>query len=180
MKRFVAPGAGLRDRRARCVALLRVGLAAALCGIGGARAVGAQSVHDAKTRPAADTTLRSQLQEACAAVWVAWSRNDQVKLRQLTPPGMIVVVAGDFPRQDREQFLASAESFADHHGRVVLLELSETNAQPAGDGAVLYARYAVTYEYDGHRMTNGGRATVAFIRRNGTWQGVEWHLDSGR
>jgi hypothetical protein len=61
---------------------------------------------------------------------------------------------------------------------MVYLELSETDAQPQGNFAVLYARYTVTFEYEGHRQTSEGRLTVTFAHRGGIWQSVAWHLDS--
>jgi uncharacterized protein (TIGR02246 family) len=159
--------------------LFRVALVGAIVAIGSGSARRVQDAPRPTRTPPGDSSLRSQLQQAAGAVWLAWARNDQAMLLKLTPPDLIVVFPGSHGRQGRAEFLEAAESFAAHNGRLILLELSKTDAEGHGDVAILYAWYTVTYEYDGQRATTAGRATITFVRRNGAWQSVQWHLDSG-
>jgi ketosteroid isomerase-like protein len=170
----------LLPRRSALRVALFIGFAGALVTGSAPRSAGAQA--PARAIAAAltdgDSSLSVDLQHACAAVWVAWARNDQALLRELVPPDILVVAAGNTQLTDRAQFLAAARNFSQHHGHLIYLELADPDAQPQGNFAVLYARYTATYEYDGQRNTAEGRATVTFARRGGKWQSVAWHLDS--
>jgi ketosteroid isomerase-like protein len=48
-----------------------------------------------------------------------------------------------------------------------------------GDTAILYSQFLYQTEANGNRSTSSGRATEVFVRRNGKWVNVGWHLDSG-
>lgn len=169
-----------RGWRLAMTRLARVGLICALSAATTGRTVGAQNVPEAAI-PSVDAAVRTQLQQACAAVWLAWGRNDQAMLRQITPPNIVTVLTpGDVVWGDRAQFIAAAQAFAAHHGHIVLLEFTTADVQLIDDAAVLYSRYIFTFDYEGRRQTVVGRLSMVFIRRDGVWQGVSWHLDASK
>jgi ketosteroid isomerase-like protein len=126
------------------------------------------------------TTDRQQLLIARESVWRSFYSNDAEKLRALVPPDLIAINPGDPNWQSRNQFIASAQDFANHHGRLISLEFPKTEIQRFGDTAILFSLYMVDFEYDGKPQSLSGRTSEIFHRENGAWINTSWHIDSGK
>jgi hypothetical protein len=59
----------------------------------------------------------------------------------------------------------------------VRMMFPETQAQRFGDVVVLYGRFEVVFQSGGADRTRRGRLTEIFVRRDGKWLHLGWHLD---
>jgi len=59
----------------------------------------------------------------------------------------------------------------------VRMMFPETQAQRFGDVVVLYGRFEVVFQSGGAERTRRGRLTEIFVRRDGKWLHLGWHLD---
>jgi len=133
----------------------------------------------AKDAPRDDGRLARLLPDR-DAIWQAWFSNDSTRLEQLLPQDIVAINNGDTTWQDRAAVLAAADAFAKSGGKLVRLTFPRTEQQVFGDVAILYSRYELELELNGRRIAQSGRVTEVFVWRNGVWQNVGWHLDSGR
>ncbi len=124
--------------------------------------------------------LRTELLAARDSIWYAWFYNDRTRLNALLPQDAIAINNGDTTWQDRTAVLASAEQFAHAGAKLIRVGFPRTEFQVYEDVAILYSTFELEMEQSGKRMTQRGRATEIFVRRNGRWQNAGWHLDSGR
>ncbi len=138
------------------------------------------SIHAQANASAISPSDRQQLLAAREAVWRGWYRNDARTLRELVPPNVIAINPGDPNWQSRDQFIASAQDFANHHGRLLSLEFPKTEIQQFGDTAILFSLYTVHFEFDGKPQTLSGRTSEIFHREHGVWINTSWHIDSGK
>lgn len=122
---------------------------------------------------------KRDLLEAREAVWRAFFANDRAKLEPLLPPELIAINAGEEKWDRREDVFSAAREFVEHGGKLVRLEFPETEIQVYGYTAFLYSKYVYEIDFGGKQSTQTGRATEAFVLRNGKWLNTGWHLDSG-
>ena len=62
------------------------------------------------------------------------------------------------------------------------LAATTVTAWPAAlpeDRAILYTLYEMDLEVGGETVTESGRGTEIFVRRDGEWVNSGWHLDAG-
>jgi ketosteroid isomerase-like protein len=130
------------------------------------------------TGSAASPDERSQLLTVREAVWRSWFANDVRTLRQLVPPGTIVISAGEPQWKHQTEVLQSAVQFQADGGRLVRLEFPRTEIQRFGDVAILYSEYTVETEMKGKRSVSSGRATEVFVLHDGQWTNPGWHTDA--
>jgi hypothetical protein len=121
---------------------------------------------------------RAQLLKVREAVWRSWSANDASILRELVPPGTIVISAGEPQWKHQSEVLQSAVDFQAQGGRLVRLEFPRTEIQRFGEVAILYSQYLVETEMKGKRSVSAGRATEVFVLRHGQWTNPGWHTDA--
>ncbi|HXZ10824.1 MAG TPA: nuclear transport factor 2 family protein [Candidatus Sulfotelmatobacter sp.] len=121
---------------------------------------------------------KQELLAAREAVWRAWFANDAARLTELIAPELIAIEVGE-KWQSRDDELAAAKDFAARGGKLVRLEFPETEIQAYGATAILYTKFKLETEADGKQSSLSGRATEMFVRRQGKWVNVGWHLDSG-
>ena len=121
---------------------------------------------------------RGQLLKVREAVWRSWFANDVSTLRELVPPGTIVISAGEPQWKHQSEVLQSAVDFQAHGGRLVRLEFPRTEIQHFGDVAILYSQYIVETEMKGKHSVDAGRATEVFVLQNGQWTNPGWHTDA--
>jgi hypothetical protein len=121
---------------------------------------------------------RGQLLKVREAVWRSWFANDASTLRELVPPGTIVISAGEPLWKDQSEVLQSAVDFQAQGGKLVRLEFPHTEIQRFGEVAILYSKYIVETEMKGKRSVSAGRATEVFVLRNGQWTNPGWHTDA--
>jgi hypothetical protein len=86
---------------------------------------------------AADPDERAQLLTVREAVWRSWFANDVSTLKQLVPPGTIVISAGEPQWKHQAEVLQSAVQFQADGGKLVRLEFPRTETQRFGDVAIL-------------------------------------------
>ena len=121
---------------------------------------------------------RGQLLKVREAVWRAWFANDAQALRDLVPPGTIVISAGEPEWKHQAEVLQSAVDFQAQGGKLIRLEFPRTEIQRFGDVAILYSAYIVETEMKGKRSVNSGRATEVFVLHDGHWTNPGWHTDA--
>ena len=121
---------------------------------------------------------RGQLLKAREAVWRSWFANDASTLRELVPPGTIVISSGEPQWKYQSEVLQSAVDFQAQGGRLVRLEFPRTEIQRFGEVAILYSKYIVETEMKGKRTVSSGRATEVFVLHNGQWTNPGWHTDA--
>jgi ketosteroid isomerase-like protein len=121
---------------------------------------------------------RGQLLKVREAVWRSWFANEVNTLRQLVPPGTIVISAGEPQWKHQSEVLQSAVDFQAQGGSLVRLEFPRTEIQRFGDVAILYSQYIVETEMKGKRSVSAGRATEVFVLHNGQWTNPGWHTDA--
>jgi len=121
---------------------------------------------------------RGQLLKVREAVWRSWFANDVSTLRELVPPGTIVISAGEPDWKHQSEVLQSAVDFQAQGGRLVRLEFPRTEIQRFGEVAILYSQYIVETEMKGKRSISAGRATEVFVLNNGQWINPGWHTDA--
>jgi hypothetical protein len=127
---------------------------------------------------AANPDDRGQLLKVREAVWRSWFANDASTLRELVPPGTIVISAGEPDWKYQSQVLQSAVDFQTQGGKLVRLEFPRTEIQRFGEVAILYSKYIVETEMKGKRSVSSGRATEVFVLQNGQWTNPGWHTDA--
>lgn len=121
---------------------------------------------------------REQLLRVREEVWRSWFANDASTLRELVPPGTIVISSGEPEWKHQPEVLQSAVDFQAQGGKLVRLEFPRTEIQRFGDVAILYSKYIVETEMKGKRSVSAGRATEVFVLHNGQWTNPGWHTDS--
>jgi len=62
---------------------------------------------------------------------------------------------------------------------LVSIEFPRTDIQVYGNVAIIYTTYRYELDVKGVRSTTSGQATEMFVRRNGAFVNVGWHLDKG-
>jgi hypothetical protein len=127
---------------------------------------------------AEDSDERGQLLKVREAVWRDWFANDAQALRDLVPPGTIVISSGEAQWKHQAEVLQSAVDFQAQGGKLIRLEFPRTEIQRFGDVAILYSAYIVETEMKGKRSVSSGRATEVFVLHDGHWTNPGWHTDA--
>jgi ketosteroid isomerase-like protein len=136
------------------------------------------SFAQAQTTPA--PAERKELLGVRQLVWESYFLNDQAKLRELIGNDFITMNPADQHWQNRDEFLAGANAFAEHQGKLVSLSFPRTEIQDFGDVAILYSLVQITMESQGKRESLSCRSTEIFQKRNGGWVNTGAHVDSGQ
>jgi hypothetical protein len=124
------------------------------------------------------TDQEDGLLKARETLWRSWFANDASTLRELVPPGTIVISSGEPEWKHQSEVLQSAVDFQAQGGRLVRLEFPRTEIQRFGEVAILYSKYIVETEMKGKRSVSSGRATEVFVLQNGRWTNPGWHTDA--
>jgi len=111
-------------------------------------------------------------------VWRAWFAGDTRTLKQLVPPGTIVMSGGEEKWKDQAYVLRTAAEFQASGGKLVRLEFPRTEVQHFGDVAIVWSTYVLETEVDGKRSSSSGRATEIFVRQHDHWTNPGWHTES--
>lgn len=144
-----------------------------LCGI----ALLAAGVSASGSHVAANAAIDPEVLAAREAAWRAFYGGDVKALGDLLPEEFIGVAMNDAPFADRAETLDGARAFHERGGRLVRLAFPETRGQRFGDVVVLYGRYEAVIQSGGVEITQKGRLTEMFVRRDGKWWHPGWHLD---
>ena len=84
-------------------------------------------------------------------MWDSYFNNDQGQLKRLIGEDFLTINPGEEHLQDKAEFLAGAQSFLKHQGKLVSLIVPKTEIQEFGGVAVLYSTVRITMESGGKR-----------------------------
>jgi len=113
-------------------------------------------------------------------VWDSYFNNDQGQLKRLIGEDFLTINPGEEHWQDKAEFIAGAQGFAEHQGKLVSLTFPKTEIQEFGDVAIIYSIVQITMESGGKRESLNCRSTEVFQKREGQWVNTGAHVDSGR
>jgi ketosteroid isomerase-like protein len=127
-----------------------------------------------------DDAERDEILKVRQLVWDSYFANDQTQLNRLIGEDFLTINPGEEHWQKRNEFLAGAQAFAQHHGKLVSLAFPRIEVQKFGDVAVLYSLVRITMESDSGRESLNCRSTEIFEKRRGQWVNAGAHVDSGQ
>jgi ketosteroid isomerase-like protein len=138
------------------------------------------STVSAQTHTKPTESERKELLTVRRLVWDSYFNNDRSQLNRLIGEDFLTINPGEEHWQDKAEFLAGAQGFAEHQGKLVSLTFPRTEIQEFGDVAVLYSIVQITMESGGKRESLNCRSTEVFQKREGQWVNTGAHVDSGR
>ena len=124
--------------------------------------------------------VRQELLKVRQKIWESYFHNDQTELQQSIGSDFLTINPGEEHWQNRDEFLAGAEAFVRHNGKLVRLTFPKTEIQDFGDVAVLYSLVVITMETDGKQESLHCRSTEVFQKRQENWVNTGAHVDSGQ
>jgi len=128
---------------------------------------------------ATDQTCK-ELLEARDTAWRSFFEDDPVAaIEKILGPEVIAIQENGERWQNREQLIAMAKAMKAQNVKLLHLEFPRTQIQLFGDTAILYYTYIFKTGNDKLSGTEAGRGTEVFVRRDGRWIDVGWHLDNG-
>lgn len=122
---------------------------------------------------------RAALYAAREAAWRAYFSNDPGQLERLLGPELVAVQQHQEAWVDRGRLTRLARFTRNAEVTIKRLEFPRTEVQVFGDVAILYYTYIFETASARASTTDSGRATEIFVRREGRWVVVGWHLDNG-
>jgi hypothetical protein len=147
-----------------------------LSAIGGAWCVWASEPQ----RSVSDQT-RIELFEARDAAWRSFFQGDPATAIEKTiSPDVIAIQENEEKWDNRAHLIAMAKGMQSQEIKLIRLEFPRTEVQVFNDTAILY--YTYIFETGIERGVSGvdaGRGTEVFVRKEGHWLDVGWHLDNG-
>jgi hypothetical protein len=152
-----------------------LGIAALTLGVGLLRAgdsVGAQG-------SAPTEEIRKELLEARSTAWRAFFQKDLTVLEQILAPELIAIQEQVERWDNRASLLKMAQSMKERGVQLTRLEFPRTEIQLFSNTAILYYTYVMEQRLGDQAVVDSGRGTEIFIRRDGKWVDVGWHLDQG-
>jgi hypothetical protein len=111
------------------------------------------------------------------SVWRAWFDGDVEKLKDLVPPGTIVMSGGEKEWKHQKEVLRSAAAFHARGGKLLRLEFPRTEVQHFGNVAVIWSTYQLETEIAGKTSLRSSRVTEIFVYQRGHWTNPGWHAD---
>ena len=141
----------------------------------------AASAAEALRAPATPVTeqVRKELLAARDTAWRSFFQQDPTEMERILAPEVIAIQESGERWQDRTRLLALAKGMKAQNVKLLRLEFPHTEIQLFGDVAILYYTYIFATGNEQASGTLGGRGTEVFVRRDGRWVDVGWHLDNG-
>jgi uncharacterized protein DUF4440 len=128
----------------------------------------------------ADDAVRAELLAARDTAWRAFfEKGGAAKLETILAPELVAIQESAERWEDRPRLLAMAKAIEKQGVQILRLEFPRTEMQIFGDTAILYYTYLFETGVPGNSVTDEGRGTEVFVRRDGRWLDVGWHLDNG-
>ena len=118
-----------------------------------------------------------ELSRAQRSVWEAWYAGDTAQVRALTPD-LVAIGSHNDGFGDQENIVRASARFHAGGGRLLDLGFTDLHVRRYGDVAVIYSHYHLTIFTGRDTVSDAGRATEIFVRRQGRWLNPGWHLDS--
>lgn len=132
------------------------------------------------TPRAGDVKLRQELIDAREAAWRAFYRKDPASLERVLGPELVAIQEAQEKWERRNDMIAVAKAIDRAGVELLRLEFPRTEIQVFGDVAILYYTYVFSTGIPGKPAgVDAGRGTEVFVRRDGRWVDVGWHLDNG-
>jgi hypothetical protein len=123
--------------------------------------------------------IRKELLEARSTAWRAFFQKDLTVLEQILAPELIAIQEQVERWDNRASLLKMAQSMKDRGVQLTRLEFPRTEIQLFGNTAILYYTYLMEQKLGDQAAVDTGRGTEIFVRRDGKWVDVGWHLDQG-
>jgi hypothetical protein len=123
--------------------------------------------------------VRQELLEARETAWRSFFQEDLSVIESILAPELIAIQESSEPWADREGLISIAKSMGERGVQLTRLEFPRTEIQLFGDTAILYYMYIMEQRLGDRVAVHAGRGTEIFVRRNGKWVDVGWHLDNG-
>jgi Domain of unknown function (DUF4440) len=122
---------------------------------------------------------RKELLDARETAWRSFFQKDPGLVERILAPELIAIQENSDRWDNRTGLIALAKAMNEQGVQLLRLEFPRTEIQLFGDTAILYYTYIFETGLKGKSVVDGGRGTEIFVRRNGKWVDVGWHLDNG-
>jgi hypothetical protein len=123
--------------------------------------------------------VRKQLLDARTTAWQSFFRKDIAVVERILAPELIAIQQNSERWDNRARLIAIAKAIHEQGVQLLRLEFPHTEIQLFGDVAILYYTYIFETGLNGKSEVDAGRGTEIFVRRDGNWIDVGWHLDNG-
>jgi len=123
--------------------------------------------------------MRKELLDARETAWRSFFQKDRDVVERILAPELIAIQQNSDHWDNRTGLIALAKAMNEQGVRLLRLEFPRTEIQLFGDTAILYYTYVFETGLKGKSVVDGGRGTEIFVRRDGKWVDVGWHLDNG-
>ncbi len=123
--------------------------------------------------------VRRELLDARDTAWRSFFQKDLTVVEKILAPELIAIQQNSDKWDDRTHLIALAKAMNKQGVELLRLEFPRTEIQLFGDTAILYYTYVFETGLKGKSVVDGGRGTEVFVRRDGKWVDVGWHLDNG-
>jgi len=123
---------------------------------------------------------RHDLVQARENAWRAFFQKDPAeRIEKALGPEVIAIQESEKEWDNRTHLIKVAEAIQKQGIELLRLEFPRTEIQLFGDTAILYYTYIFETGVHGKSTVDAGRGTEIFVRRDGHWIDVGWHLDNG-
>ena len=123
--------------------------------------------------------VRKELLDARETAWRSFFQNDLAVVDKILGPEVIAIQENSERWDNRTRLIALAKTMTEQGVQLLRLEFPRTEIQLFGDTAILYYTYIFETGLHGKSAVDAGRGTEIFVRRDGKWIDVGWHLDNG-
>jgi hypothetical protein len=123
--------------------------------------------------------VRKELLHARDTAWRFFFQKDLTVVERILAPELIAIQQNSDKWDDRTRLIALAKAMNEQAVQLLRLEFPHTEIQLFGDTAILYYTYVFETGLKGKSVVDGGGGTEVFVRRDGKWVDVGWHLDNG-
>ena len=126
-----------------------------------------------------DDETRVELLAARDAVWRAFFADDLSQLDGMLGPELIAIQQHQEKWENKTDLLKMARLIREQGVKITEVKFPRTEVQLFGDVAILYYTYVFGTAGSEWAVSHEGRGTEIFVRRDGKWVDVGWHLDNG-
>jgi hypothetical protein len=123
--------------------------------------------------------VRKELLDARETAWRSFFQKDLTVVERMLAPELVAIQQNSDRWDNRTGLIALAKAMKEQGVQLLRLEFPRTEIQLFGDTAILYYTYIFETGLKGKSVVDGGRGTEIFVRRDGKWVDVGWHLDNG-
>jgi hypothetical protein len=123
--------------------------------------------------------VRKELLDARETAWRSFFQKDLDVVERMLAPELIAIQQNSDRWDNRTGLIALAKAMNEQGVQLLRLEFPRTEIQLFGDTAILYYTYIFETGPKGKSVVDGGRGTEIFVRRDGKWIDVGWHLENG-